>query len=125
MSFEVTDRALSLRVRNVEVDLVLVRTEDIPGMLIEGVADVGITGLDLMEESDPDAALVPLVKLDFGFCRLAAAVPNASFLEVHGFATERFVREPPLLERGAALPPDRPGHGVELDRAALRPFLHP
>jgi len=78
MSFEVTDRALSLRVRNVEVDLVLVRTEDIPGMLIEGVADVGITGLDLMEESDPDGSLVPLVKLDFGFCRLAAAVPNAS-----------------------------------------------
>ncbi len=81
MSFEVTDRALSLRVRNVEVDLVLVRTEDIPGMLIEGVADVGITGLDLMEESDPDAALVPLVKLDYGFCRLAAAVPNASSID--------------------------------------------
>ena len=55
---------------------------------------------------------------------LLAAVPNASFLEVHGFATERFVREPPRLECGAALPPDRPGHGVELDRAALRPFLH-
>ncbi len=78
MSFEVTDRALSLRVRNVEVDLVLVRTEDIPEMLIEGVADVGITGLDLMEESDPDAALVTLAKLDFGYCRLAAAVPNSS-----------------------------------------------
>ena len=81
MSFEVTDRALSLRVRNVDVDLVLVRTEDIPEMLIEGVADVGITGLDLMEESDPDALLVPLAELDFGFCRLAAAVPNASPIE--------------------------------------------
>ena len=78
MSFEVTDRALSLRVRNVEVDLVLVRTEDIPGMLIEGVADVGITGLDLMEESDQDSALQPLATLGFGFCRLAAAVPNSS-----------------------------------------------
>ena len=78
MSFEVTDRALSLRVMNVDVDLVLVRTEDIPGMLIEGVADVGITGLDLMEESDPDSALEALAKLGFGFCRLAAAVPNAS-----------------------------------------------
>ena len=56
---------------------------------------------------------------------LLAAVPNASFLEVHGFATERFVRQPPRLECGAALPPDRPGHGVELDRAALHPFRHP
>ena len=78
MSFEVTDRALSLRVRNVEVDLVLVRTEDIPGMLLEGVADVGITGLDLLEESDQDSALEPLSTLGFGFCRLAAAVPNSS-----------------------------------------------
>ena len=56
---------------------------------------------------------------------LLAAVPNASFLEVHGFATERFVRQPPRLECGAALPPDRPGHGVELDRSALEPFRHP
>ena len=56
---------------------------------------------------------------------LLAAVPNASFLEVHGFATERFVRQPPRLECGFALPPDRPGHGVQLDRAALKPFRHP
>ena len=78
MCFEVTDRVLSLRVRNVDVDLVLVRTEDIPGMLIEGVADVGITGLDLMEESNGDSDLLPLARLDYGYCRLAAAVPNAS-----------------------------------------------
>lgn len=78
MSFEVTDRVLSLRVRNVDVDLVLVRTEDIPGMLIEGVADVGITGLDLMEEANGDSDLQPLARLDYGYCRLAAAVPNAS-----------------------------------------------
>ncbi len=78
MSFEVTDRVLSLRVRNVDVNLVLVRTEDIPGMLIEGVADVGITGLDLMEEANVVANLRGLAELDYGFCRLAAAVPNAS-----------------------------------------------
>ena len=78
MAFEATDRVLTLRVRNVDVDLVLVRTEDIPGMLIEGVADVGITGLDLMEEANGDSDLRALAKLDFGFCRLAAAVPNAS-----------------------------------------------
>ena len=78
MSFEVTDRVLSLSVRNVDVDLVLVRTEDIPGMLIEGVADVGITGLDLMEEANGNSDLTPLARLDFGYCRLAAAVPNSS-----------------------------------------------
>lgn len=103
MSFEVTDRVLSLRVRNVEVDLVLVRTEDIPGMLIEGVADVGITGLDLMEEANGNSQLQPLAKLDFGFCRLAAAVPNSSAIRSmadlkglriatsHPLATARFL----------------------------------
>ena len=52
---------------------------------------------------------------------LLAAVPNASDLEVYGFATECFVRQPPLLECGAALPPDRPGHGVEFDLEPLEP----
>ena len=52
---------------------------------------------------------------------LLAAVPNASYLEVYGFATECFVRQPPLLECGAALPPNRPGHGVEFDLEPLEP----
>ena len=56
---------------------------------------------------------------------LLAAVPNASYLEVHGFATERFVRQPPRFDAGSCIPPDRPGHGVELDREALEPFRQP
>ena len=55
---------------------------------------------------------------------LLAAVPNASYLEVHGFATERFVHEPPRFVDGAAVPPDRPGHGVVLDVEALEPHRH-
>lgn len=115
MSFEVTDRVLSLRVRNVDVDLVLVRTEDIPGMLIEGVADVGITGLDLMEEANGDSDLRPLARLDFGFCRLAAAVPNASPIRSvtdlaglrvatsHPRATARFLAERSIPAQVVAL----------------------
>lgn len=53
---------------------------------------------------------------------LLAAVRNASYLEVHGFATERFVREPPRFAAGAMLPPERPGHGVEFDWEALEPY---
>ena len=56
---------------------------------------------------------------------LLAAVPNASYLEVHGFATERFVRRPPRFTAGGMAPPDRPGHGVELDWAALEPYRTP
>ena len=115
MSFEVTDRVLSLRVRNVNVDLVLVRTEDISGMLIEGVADVGVTGLDLMEEANGDSELQPLAKLGYGFCRLAAAVPNASPIssvgDLHGLrvatshprTTARFLAERSIPAQVVAL----------------------
>jgi L-alanine-DL-glutamate epimerase-like enolase superfamily enzyme len=50
---------------------------------------------------------------------LLAAVPNASYLEVHGFGLERFMAAPLRIEEGYATAPDRPGHGVELDWTAL------
>jgi L-alanine-DL-glutamate epimerase-like enolase superfamily enzyme len=53
---------------------------------------------------------------------LLAAVPNASYLEVHGFGLERFMARPLELSDGEAVAPDRPGHGVELDWKALEPL---
>ncbi len=50
---------------------------------------------------------------------LLAAVPNASFLEVHGFGLERFIAEPLEIREGFAAAPERPGHGVEFDWEAL------
>jgi L-alanine-DL-glutamate epimerase-like enolase superfamily enzyme len=50
---------------------------------------------------------------------LLAAVPNASYLEVHGFGLERFIAEPLQIRDGSAIAPERPGHGVELDWTAL------
>jgi L-alanine-DL-glutamate epimerase-like enolase superfamily enzyme len=48
-----------------------------------------------------------------------AAVPNASYLEAHGFGLERYMRRPLQIEEGYALAPDLPGHGIELDWNAL------
>jgi L-alanine-DL-glutamate epimerase-like enolase superfamily enzyme len=50
---------------------------------------------------------------------LLCAVPNASYLEVHGFGLERFIREPLGLVDGYAIAPDRSGHGVIFDWDAL------
>jgi L-alanine-DL-glutamate epimerase-like enolase superfamily enzyme len=50
---------------------------------------------------------------------LLAAIPNATYLEVHGFGLERFLRHPLKIEAGEAIAPDRPGHGVEFDWKAL------
>ena len=47
---------------------------------------------------------------------LLAAVPNKSYLEVHGFGLERFIANPMTLnDTGHAIAPERPGHGVAFD----------
>jgi L-alanine-DL-glutamate epimerase-like enolase superfamily enzyme len=53
---------------------------------------------------------------------LLAAAPNRSYLEAHGFGLDRFIAEPLRLEAGAAVAPERPGHGVEFDWKALEPL---
>ncbi len=46
---------------------------------------------------------------------LLAAIPNASYLEVHSFGLERYIKNPPCLKDGIMTPPDTPGHGVRFD----------
>ena len=53
---------------------------------------------------------------------LLAAIPNASFLEVHSFGLERFIKNPPRLFDGVMQASDRPGHGVQFDWQQLEAF---
>ncbi len=53
---------------------------------------------------------------------LLAAIPNASFLEVHSFGLERFLKNPPLLKDGVMCAPDTPGHGVVFDWKRLQDY---
>ena len=46
---------------------------------------------------------------------LMAAVPNASYLEVHGFSLKPYLRHQLTMHEGRAVAPQRPGHGVEFD----------
>ena len=50
---------------------------------------------------------------------LLAALPNRSYLEIHGFGLDRYIREPVQLFDGNAIAPDRPGHGVEFNLEKL------
>lgn len=52
---------------------------------------------------------------------LLAAVPNASYLEAHGFGLEAYIREPLTIEDGWAVASDRPGHGVSFDWEKMDP----
>jgi L-alanine-DL-glutamate epimerase-like enolase superfamily enzyme len=55
--------------------------------------------------------------------QLLAAIPNASYLEVHGFDLNEFIKSPLEFVDGNALAPDNPGHGVEFDRKSLESYL--
>ncbi|MGH8052643.1 MAG: ATP phosphoribosyltransferase [Stenotrophomonas sp.] len=65
------------------VDLLLVRDDDIPGLIADGVCDLGVVGLNELDEQGkarrqiglPDA-YQPLRGLGFGSCRLMIAVPE-------------------------------------------------
>jgi ATP phosphoribosyltransferase len=70
------DRALAFPCRNAPVEALLVRADDIPEYVQDGVVDCGITGLDIVRERGAD--VIELVRLGFGACSLEAAVPTES-----------------------------------------------
>jgi ATP phosphoribosyltransferase len=74
--FDEHDRSLVARVQNFDLDVLFVRTNDVIEFVGDGVADLGITGIDLLTETS--AELPRIRDLGYGQCRLAAAVPNDS-----------------------------------------------
>jgi ATP phosphoribosyltransferase len=72
--FEEHDRSLVSLVQNYDLDILFVRTNDVIEFVGDGVADLGITGLDLLSETGAD--LPQIRALGYGRCRLAAAVPT-------------------------------------------------
>lgn len=60
------------------VDLLLVRDDDIPALLVQGVCDLGVVGRNKLDEyaCGLDAPPSELRTLDFGACRLSIAVPR-------------------------------------------------
>ncbi|USD30630.1 ATP phosphoribosyltransferase [Pseudoalteromonas sp. SCSIO 43201] len=68
---------------NMPIDVLRVRDDDIPGLVMDGVCDLGIVGENVLEEAQAErlrneqcAEVNKLAKLDFGFCRLALAWPQ-------------------------------------------------
>jgi ATP phosphoribosyltransferase len=73
LAFETTERALLVPCANAPVDLLLVRPHDIPEYVQDGVVDAGITGANLVVESQAEVSVV--AELGFARCTLEAAVP--------------------------------------------------
>lgn len=77
------EQRLIAHVENSPIDILRVRDDDIPGLVMDGVCDLGIVGENVLEEesltrsrADENASYQALNRLDFGGCRLSIAVPD-------------------------------------------------
>jgi ATP phosphoribosyltransferase len=68
---------------NLPLDILLVRDDDIPGLVQDDVCDLGIVGQNVIEEkrlalaaNGSGTPFEQVMTLDFGLCRLAIAVPE-------------------------------------------------
>lgn len=88
------------------IDLLLVRDDDIPGLIADGVCDLGVVGRNVLTEAGLSraaggaAVLRELRPLGFGQCRLSLAVPDAWNWEGVGqLAGKRIATSYPALLR--------------------------
>ncbi|CAM3678933.1 ATP phosphoribosyltransferase [Vibrio aerogenes CECT 7868] len=81
VKFTIMGERLVVHSLNMPIDLLLVRDDDIPGLIMDGVVDLGFIGENELEEvrldrkarNEPNE-FVTLRRLDFGGCRLSVAV---------------------------------------------------
>ncbi|MGI3017672.1 ATP phosphoribosyltransferase [Shewanella algae] len=83
VKFTVNEQRLIAHADNMPLDLLRVRDDDIPGLVMDGVVDLGIIGENVLEEEQIErqtlgkpSACNKLRQLDFGACRLSLAVPS-------------------------------------------------
>ena len=76
LRFRRQNRSLFARVGDMPIDITFLRPDDIPVLCAEGAIDMGVTGSDLVAESQVD--VVERLRLGVGKCRLALCVPDDS-----------------------------------------------
>ncbi|QCI16363.1 ATP phosphoribosyltransferase [Buchnera aphidicola (Aphis craccivora)] len=90
---------------NMPIDVMLVRDDDIPGLVMDGVVDLGIVGENVLEEEllnrksqNLDSSYITLRRLDFGVCRLSLAIPvNTSYIGIESIKNFRIATSYPHL----------------------------
>ena len=107
LSFRRQNRSLFAPVRDMNVEVAFLRTDDIPVLCEEGAIDMGITGSDLVAESGVDVQT--RLQLGVGNCRLAVCVPeDAPGDSVASLAGQRIATSFPNVTRACLA-----SHGVE------------
>ena len=102
---------LLAHVANMPIDIMRVRSSDIPGLVMDGVCDLGIVGDNTLEETALERKLlgnnseyIRTTGLNFGGCRLSLAMPEEfEYKGIQSLDGLRFATTyPQLLKRFAA-----------------------
>jgi len=76
LQFRRQERTLFALVKQLPIDIIFLRTDDIPVLCAEGAIDLGITGSDLLQESRAEVDV--RMPLGVGHCNLSLCVPDSS-----------------------------------------------
>jgi ATP phosphoribosyltransferase len=86
LNFENYKSSLISPVSNFPLEILFLRDDDIPEYVQDGIADLGIVGENVIQETEVEVSY--LQKLGFGRCSLKIAVPNTfkinNLSELHG-----------------------------------------
>ncbi|TWR29021.1 ATP phosphoribosyltransferase [Mucilaginibacter pallidiroseus] len=79
LNFENYKSSLISPVSNFPLEILFLRDDDIPEYVQDGIADLGIVGENVIQETEVEVSY--LQKLGFGKCSLKIAVPNNNSIE--------------------------------------------
>ena len=98
LRFDDYKRNLLVKCRNFDVELLLIRDDDIPEYVQDGVCDLGFVGANVTQETGADVTV--LRDLDYGVCRLSlAAKEDGAIQETQDFDGKTIATSYPKLTR--------------------------
>lgn len=110
LKFDDYKRSLLVKCLNFDVELLLIRDDDIPEYVQDGVCDLGFVGANVVEEDQVDVEI--LQGLNYGVCRLSLAVPkDGSIKKLEDFEGKKIATSYPNITRSFF---DRKGMNVKV-----------
>ena len=98
IEFDNYKRNLMVKTRNFDVELLLLRGDDIPEYVQDGICDLGFVGANEVFEKDADVEV--LRGLNYGKCRLSIAAPkNGVLKEASDFEGKTIATSYPFLTK--------------------------
>ena len=98
LKFDDYKRSLLVKCLNFDVELLLIRDDDIPEYVQDGVCDLGFVGANVVAEDEADVTI--LKGLEYGVCRLSIAVPkDGNIKTVEDFKGKKIATSYPVLTK--------------------------